>query len=110
MRIYKAHNSYYGGNIMDKLTELKEHVAKLFAAATDKETIEKAAVVNQKIDEAIEEANKKNSDYQALLKDYKDVVLHSSFKPNNTDNPSPAGDFDPNAMFKRIFIDSQNNK
>lgn len=92
---------------MDKLTELREHVAKLFAAATDKETIQQAAIVNQKIDEAIEERNKLNSDYQSLMKDYKDVVLHSSFKPTTGDNTSQGGSIDPDALFKQIFLDSQ---
>lgn len=92
---------------MDKLTELREHVAKLFAAATDKETIQQAAIVNQKIDEAIEEQNKLNSDYQSLMKDYKDVVLHSSFKPTVGDNTSQGGSIDPDALFKQIFLDSQ---
>ena len=36
---------------MNKLEELKNYVAELFIAATDKTTIEKSAVVNQKIEE-----------------------------------------------------------
>ena len=36
---------------MNKLEELKNYVAELFSAATDKTTIEKSAVVNQKIEE-----------------------------------------------------------
>lgn len=107
--IYRGTKQLYGGILMDKLTELREHVAKLFAAATDKETIQQAAIVNQKIDEAIEERNQMNSDYQSLMKDYKEVVLHSSFKPSVGDNTSQSGSFDPDAMFKQIFIDSQKN-
>lgn len=96
---------------MDKLTELKQQVASLFAAATDRTTIEKAAIVNQKIDEAIEEVKKKDSDYEALLKDYKDVVLHSSFKPQTGDNQSQGpSSFDPDALFKDLFIDKKFKK
>lgn len=66
---------------MSKLEELKKIVADLFDAATDKTTIEKSAVVSSKFDEAIAEEKKTADEYQSLLKDYKDVVVHSSFKP-----------------------------
>ena len=36
---------------MDKLEELKNYVADLFSAATDKTAIEKSAIVSQKIEE-----------------------------------------------------------
>lgn len=66
---------------MNKLEELKNFVADLFSTATDKTTIEKSAIVSQKIDEIATEQNKLSESYTSLLKDYKDVVLHSSFKP-----------------------------
>lgn len=71
---------------MNKLEELRNFVADLFGAATDKTTIEKSAIVNQKIDEAAAEQTKLSEDYQNLLKDYKDVVLHTSFKPQSGEN------------------------
>lgn len=71
---------------MSKLDELKDYVSKLFEQATEKEIIEKSAVVSSKIDEIASEQKKQEDDYNALLKDYKDVVIHSSFKPlNNSD-------------------------
>lgn len=71
---------------MTKLEELRNFVAELFSTATDKTTIEKSAIVNQKIDEAAAEQTKLSEDYQSLLKDYKDVVLHTSFKPQSGEN------------------------
>lgn len=74
---------------MNKLEELKNFVADLFSAATDKTTIEKSAIVNQKFEEAQKEQTKLQDDYAHLLNDYKDVVLHSSFKPDNVNSGIP---------------------
>lgn len=72
--------------IMATLEELRKHIADLFAAAEDKNIISQAAVVSNKIDELEAEQNKEKENYNKLLNDYKDVVLHSSFKPlNNSD-------------------------
>lgn len=96
---------------MDKLEELKKYVADLFGAATDKQIIEKSAVVSQKIEEVEEEQTKLRSDYQKLLTDYKDVVLHTSFKPSSGDNTGGVpGSFDPDAAFKQFFIEPAANK
>lgn len=96
---------------MDKLEELKKYVADLFGAATDKQIIEKSAVVSQKIEEVEQEQTQLRSDYQKLLNDYKDVVLHTSFKPSDGDNSGGVpGSFDPDAAFKQFFIDAANKK
>lgn len=96
---------------MNKLEELKQFVAQLFDAATDKTIIEKSAVVSQKIDEIEQEQDLKAKEYQELLKDYKDAVLHTSFKPNPGDNTGGVpGSFDPEAAFKQFFIDSGDKK
>lgn len=81
-------NLLYGVQInMATLEELRKHIADLFAAAEDKNIISQAAVVSNKIDELEEEQKKEKENYNKLLNDYKDVVLHSSFKPlNNSDN------------------------
>lgn len=96
---------------MNKLEELKKYVADLFGAATDKTIIEKSAVVSQKIEEVEQEQTQLRSDYQKLLNDYKDVVLHTSFKPSDGDNSGGVpGSFDPDAAFKQFFIDAANKK
>lgn len=89
---------------MGKLDELRTFVAKLFEAATDKSVIEQAAVVASKIDEINVEQEHKQEEYNKLLSDYKDVVIHSSFKPKSfgetgADNPS-TGPFDASKAFE----------
>ena len=89
---------------MNKLEELREHVAKLFGAATEPDIIKQSAVVEQKITEAQAEQTKLEDDYKKLLGDYKDVVLHTSFKPNPADqNGGVPGAFDPDATFNQFF-------
>ena len=66
---------------MNKLDQLRQMVAELFAAAEDKTTIQKSAIINEKFNEVEAESTKIKEDYDNLLKDYKDVVLHTSFKP-----------------------------
>ena len=68
---------------MSKTEELRNYISQLFQASTDKTVIEKAAVVNNKIDELEAENKDSQESYNKLLNDYKDVVLHSSFKPVN---------------------------
>ena len=90
---------------MNKLEELKQFVAQLFDAATDRTIIEKSAVVSQKIDEIAQEQEEQAKEYQALLKDYRDAVLHTSFKPNPGDNSGGVPpSFDPEAAFKQFFL------
>ena len=90
---------------MNKLEELKQFVAQLFDAATDRTIIEKSAVVSQKIDEIAQQQQEQAKEYQTLLNNYKDAVLHTSFNPNPGDNSGglPAS-FDPEAAFKQFFV------
>lgn len=95
----------------NKLEELKQFVANLFDAATDKTIIEKSAVVSQKIEEIAQEQDEREKQYRELLRDYKDAVLHTSFKPNPGDNSGGVpGSFDPEAAFKQFFIDAGDKK
>lgn len=75
---------------MSKLDELKSMVADLFANATEKEQIEKAAVVNNKISEVEAEQTALLDKNKELLDSYREVVLHTSVKPNATSD-QPAG-------------------
>ena len=89
---------------MTKLEELRNHVAELFKNATEPDIIKQSAVVEQKIKEAEEEQIKLEGDYKKLLGDYKDVVLHTSFKPNTQDQSGGVpGAFDPDAAFNQFF-------
>lgn len=90
---------------MSKLDELRNYVANLFEKATEKDVIEKAAIVSNKIDEISEEQKTSEENYNKLLKDYKDVVLHSSFKPQQgeTSTYEPVPSFDPEKAFEEAI-------
>lgn len=88
---------------MSFTTELRQLISQLFDAATDKETIAKSAVVSSKIDEIEAEQKASKENYDALLKDYKDVVLHTSFKPLNASDKGadgPIAVFNPDTAFE----------
>ncbi len=77
---------------MGKLDELKNLVAEQFKNATEKQDIEQLAKINNAIEEVSKEQDElvaKNAD---LVKSYKDLVQHTSFKPdtsNATDDVAP---------------------
>jgi len=96
---------------MDKLTELRNIVADLFSTATDKTTIEKSAIFNQKLNELEADTKAKEKEYNDLLKDYKDVVLHSSFKDNHIDNNVPSSNsFDGDSFIKEFVNNIKKEK
>lgn len=71
---------------MGKLEQLKQQVAEAFEAAEDKATIEKLAAINNSIKEAQEELDALTDKNAELIKSYKDLVQHTSFK----DDKKPA--------------------
>ena len=77
---------------MGKLDELKQMVSDLFSSSAEKTVIEKAALVSNKIDEAQQEQKALVDKEAELMKSYKDLVLHTSFKeaPQAADNPAAA--------------------
>lgn len=78
---------------MTKLEELRQLVADSFKEATEKQDIERLAKINNAINEAKVEQDElvaKNAD---LIKSYKDLVQHTSFKEDKsaaTDDIAPA--------------------
>lgn len=99
---------------MSKLEELRNYINELFEAATDKSMIQKAAVVTNKLDEAMAEQKAAQDDYNNLFKDYKDAVLHQSYKPESmadtgADNPSVSY-FDSNKVFEEIMLNAMDKK
>lgn len=94
-------NSLYGEFDM-KTAELKALINQLFEKAESKEAIQQAAVISTKIDEIEAEQKAAKDDYDSLLKDYKEVILHTSFKPLNTSDrgaDEPTANIDPNKAF-----------
>lgn len=65
---------------MTKLEELRAMVAQMFENAEKKEQIEQLAKVNNAIDD-VEKENKELTDKNSeLIKSYKELVKHTSFK------------------------------
>lgn len=65
---------------MSKLEELRATIAKMFENAQEKEQIEQLAKVNNSITE-VEQEQKELTDKNAeLIKSYKELVKHTSFK------------------------------
>lgn len=78
---------------MGKLDELRKIVGDLFEKAEDKTVIEQAAIVSNKLDEVQKEQEELIMKNGELLKSYKDLVLHTSFKeaPPAGNNPAASG-------------------
>lgn len=70
---------------MSKLQELRDMVSKQFEGAESKEQIEAFAALNNKLDEVSKEQDDTLAKYAELVKSYKDLVKHTSFK-----EPSPS--------------------
>ena len=65
---------------MTKLEQLRQTVATLFENATEKEEIEKLAQVNNSISEVEAEQKELTEKNAELIKSYKELVKHTSFK------------------------------
>lgn len=95
---------------MSKLDELRKLVADTFKeVANDKTTIEKAAVINSKLDELAEEEKALLDKNTELLGAYREAVLHTSVKPTNNNVPD-AGVPQKQAPTFEEFLSKWNNK
>lgn len=65
---------------MEKLETLKNLVAEWFAEAEDKTVIDKLSAIKTACDDVSVEQNKLQDENKELLKDYKELVTHTSFK------------------------------
>ena len=63
---------------MTKISELKEEVAALMEAATEKEDIDRLSKMSLLMDDAEKEYQALVDENKELLKDYKDVIKHVS--------------------------------
>lgn len=99
-----------------KIEELKKLVADSFKEVSSKEEIETIARINAKIEECAAEQKKLEDDNRDLLNSYKEVVLHTSVKPNpNINTGAPTGnevDFDTmlSDFINNIDANKQDNK
>lgn len=67
---------------MGKLDELRQLVADSFKEATEKQEIEQLAKINNAIEEVSKEQDELMAKNADLVKSYKDLVQHTSFKPD----------------------------
>lgn len=76
---------------MGKLDELKQIVADAFKEATQKQEIEQLAKINNAIEEVSKEQCELMAKNAELIGSYKELVQHTSFKPDNnvTDDVAP---------------------
>ena len=69
---------------MGSLQKMKEMVAEMFNKAQNKEDIETLSQLSNVCDEVEAEHNKLQTENKDLMKDYKELIKHTSFKdPNN---------------------------
>lgn len=66
---------------MSKLEELRQIVKEQFDKAETKEQIDCFAAIKSKFDEVSEEQEEIERQNAELIKSYKDLVQHTSFKP-----------------------------
>ena len=90
---------------MSKLEELKQLVAEAFSKAEDKQSIENLATINNAITEVSKEYDEVTAKNAELIKSYKDLVQHTSFKDAN--KPNDIGTVNNAPSFEDIFL---NNK
>ena len=88
---------------MTKLEELKQLCNEAFSTLTEREQIEKSALVINKLTEVENEVKQSQDDYTKLLGDYKDVVLHSAGTNKNVPGGTEPKTFDGDAEFNKLF-------
>lgn len=76
---------------MSKLDELRQQVADMFKDATEKETIEKLAALNNSIDEVTQEQKSLMDKNAELIESYKTLVKHTSFKDDKKPGDTVTG-------------------
>lgn len=90
------------------MPDIKENLNNLITETTDKETIEKIAVISNQIDELMAKSSKQEEDYKDLLKDYATVIKHSVY---NVDSLTKVDEGKKNFSFDNFMAEWQaNNK
>ena len=70
---------------MNSLEQLREAVKKAFDGATDKQLIDTFSNINSLVDGVQKEQEALESKDAELIKSYKDIIAHTSFKPAQSD-------------------------
>lgn len=96
---------------MSKLEELRNTIAKMFENAKEKEQIEQLARVNNSIAEVEQEQKQLIEKNAELIKSYKELVKHTSFKEQPQETATQTiGDVPSLEDALKVFLASKNNK
>lgn len=76
---------------MGKIEELQKLIGEWFEIAKDKETIDKLSSMKQVCDDAKQEQDALQTENKELMKDYKEIIHHTSFKDNSNTPEHNAG-------------------
>ena len=96
---------------MTKLEELRKIVAKAFENAEKKESIETLAQINTCLDAVGEETKELEKSRDEIVKSYKDLIKHTSFKADTgaaaDEITPPKVEFD---SFLKNFVEKEKEK
>ena len=96
---------------MTKLEEVRQIVAKAFENAEKKESIETLAQINTCLDAVGEETKELEKSRDEIVKSYKDLIKHTSFK---ADASAAANEITPQKVefesFLKSFIEKEKEK
>lgn len=65
---------------MGKIEELQKMIGDWFESAQDKETVDKLSSMKKVCDDAKQEQDALQAEQKELMKDYKEIIHHTSFK------------------------------
>lgn len=67
------------------ITDLKSQLKAMLDKTEDKEAIEQIGTLNSLVDKIEAEHTKLQNDQKDLIKDYKELIKHTSFAPNGNE-------------------------
>lgn len=72
---------------MTNIEELRNAIKQVFDNATDKQLIDSLSNINSLVDNVAKDQTTLESKNAELIKSYKDIVQHTSFKPKENELP-----------------------
>ena len=75
---------------MENINTIKEHLKVLLDKTEDKEMIESLSKIDGMLDEAKASTDALEKENKELLKDYKELIKHTSFKTDKQDEVGPS--------------------
>ena len=72
---------------MTNIEELRNAIKQVFGNATDKQLIDSLSNINSLVDNVAKDQTTLESKNAELIKSYKDIIQHTSFKPKENELP-----------------------